>query len=311
MLKSNWIKAFQKRPDLLPSLGIVIGAGMWGLFWLPVRSLGELGIAPTWTGPVIFSAVLITLGPFAIWRLRHFRAAGWNIVTGGLLAGLAFTLYTISFNLTEIVRVLLLFYMTPVWSTVLGILLLGESLRLNRICAMLLGFCGLVVVLGTETGIPWPRGSGDWLALAAGMVWSVASVQLLRGGASYIFEKTTVFVFFSLVTAVLIAFLPLGIQNNLPSLDTIGRAIPILVLVGLLVAPGVFLTIWPASVLSPARVGILFMFEVVVGIASAALLTDEPFGRREILGAALIVSAGLVEVLPLSGNDKSAENGGS
>ena len=54
---------------------------------------------------------------------------------------------------------------------------------------------------------------------------------------------------------------------------------------------------WPPTVLSPARVGILFMTEAVVGIASAAWLTDEPFGWREIAGTALIMGAGLVDVL--------------
>jgi drug/metabolite transporter (DMT)-like permease len=34
----------------------------------------------------------------------------------------------------------------------------------------------------------------------------------------------------------------------------------------------------------------------VVGVISAALLTDEPFGWREATGTALVVLAGIVEV---------------
>ena len=36
---------------------------------------------------------------------------------------------------------------------------------------------------------------------------------------------------------------------------------------------------------------------IVVGVVSAAMLTDEPFGTREIFGSMLIMSAALVEVL--------------
>ena len=70
-----------------------------------------------------------------------------------------------------------------------------------------------------------------------------------------------------------------------------------IVVVALFLLPATWLTIWPATVLSPARVGILFMTEAIVGIGSAAWLTNEPFGVREIIGTALIMGAGIVEVL--------------
>jgi drug/metabolite transporter (DMT)-like permease len=61
--------------------------------------------------------------------------------------------------------------------------------------------------------------------------------------------------------------------------------------------PITYLTIWPATVLSPGRVGMLLMVEVIVGVVSAAILTDEQFGVRELAGTVLIISAGVVEVL--------------
>ena len=54
----------------------------------------------------------------------------------GLLAGSAFALYIASINLTEVVRAILLFYMTPLWSTLLGVLVLRERLTANRIVAL-------------------------------------------------------------------------------------------------------------------------------------------------------------------------------
>ncbi|MCP4390088.1 MAG: hypothetical protein GY802_17485, partial [Gammaproteobacteria bacterium] len=68
-------------------------------------------------------------------------------------------------------------------------------------------------------------------------------------------------------------------------------------LVALLMLPITYLTVWPATVLSPGRVGMLLMVEVIVGVGSAAMLTDEQFGLRELTGALLILSAGVIEVL--------------
>ncbi|MEM7173442.1 MAG: DMT family transporter [Pseudomonadota bacterium] len=292
----------QRRPDFLPVLAIILGAAMWGLFWLPVRAIGEAGVSPAWASPLIFAAASMAIAPVALYRLRHFAAGMKNIFLGGFLAGLAFALYSISFNLTEVVRVQLLFYTTPVWSTILGILLLGEALRLNRVLALLLGFGGLLVVLGADGQFPWPRNWGDWFALASGIAWSFASVQLIKGGTKHIFEKTALFVFCALITSVILALLPFDIADALPTQESVQKALPALIIVAVLIVPAAFLTIWPTTLLSPARVGILFMFEMVVGISTAAWLTDEPFGLREIAGTILIMGAALVEVMPKRGD---------
>ena len=61
--------------------------------------------------------------------------------------------------------------------------------------------------------------------------------------------------------------------------------------------PVVWLTIFGASHLGPGRVAIFLMLEIVVGLTTASLLTDEPFGMRELIGAVLITSACGVEML--------------
>ena len=62
-----------------------------------------------------------------------------------------------------------------------------------------------------------------------------------------------------------------------------------------LIIPGFYAIAWGVPLLNPGTVGVLFMTEISVGAISAALLTDEPFGMREILGVGLITAAGLTE----------------
>ncbi len=286
-----------RRRDLIPSIGIAVGAMLWGLFWLPVRAIEQAGVSVMWTVPVIFASVTLLFLPVALWRWRNFVKGGPSLVSTCALASFAFVLYAISFNLTEVVRALLLFYLTPLWSTLLGVFFLWERLTVNRLLALVLAFVGLAIVLGAGVEFPWPRGLGDWFALAGGLCWSFACVRLFQGGTAFVFEKTFMFVLCGLGASVAMALLPLGIDDAIPQRSQIIEGWPWLVAVSVLMLPATFLTIWPPTVLSPGRAGILFSFEIVVGVASAALLTSEPFGARELIGTILIVGAGIVEVL--------------
>ena len=61
-----------------------------------------------------------------------------------------------------------------------------------------------------------------------------------------------------------------------------------------------FFTFISVEILDPGRINILLMFEVVVGITSAALLTNEIIGLREIVGGIVIVSAGLIDFIKIN-----------
>jgi drug/metabolite transporter (DMT)-like permease len=214
-----------------------------------------------------------------------------------LLTGCAFALYIASLNLTDVVRAILLFYMSPLWSTLLGILVLKERLTTNRVVALLLAFGGLYIVLVVDSGLPVPRNSGDWFALMSGLFWSVGSVKLFQGGAHMILEKVTVFVIFALLMSLLLVVWHQGNLSGMPELSNLKNAWYWVTIIALSMLPITYLTIWPATVLSPGRVGMLLMVEVIVGVVSAAILTDEQFGVRELAGTVLIISAGVVEVL--------------
>ena len=72
---------------------------------------------------------------------------------------------------------------------------------------------------------------------------------------------------------------------------------PYALLLTIYLIPMFYLTIWPATLLAPGRVGVLLMSEIVVGVITAAIISGEPFGIREALGTIMIVSAALLEIL--------------
>ncbi|HET7313412.1 hypothetical protein [Salinisphaera sp.] len=55
--------------------------------------------------------------------------------------------------------------------------------------------------------------------------------------------------------------------------------------------------VWATARLEPARVGILLMSEVLVGVVSSVLLADESMTATQIAGAVLLVAVGLLDAL--------------
>lgn len=287
-----------RRSDLLPGLFVAVSGVLWGLFWLPFRVLGEAGFAGGWASLVFYLGSMIVLIPFAIARRRRLRAAGIGLVFTGAVAGAAFSLYATALLLTEVVRVLLLFYLTPVWGTLLGWILLGERITRYRGAALVLGLAGLLVILGIEDGFPMPRNAGDWMALLAGMAWAWGSLRIYMQPEVEAFETTFAFFAGGLLVTAVVAFLPLQANELSPAISMLAAAWPWLVLlIGVFGIPPVLMTLWGAARLTPGRVGILLMGEVAVGIVSAALWSGEPFGLREVVGATLIVGAAVVELM--------------
>jgi drug/metabolite transporter (DMT)-like permease len=280
------------------AIGLAIGGAFWGLYWVPLRWLAGLGMGGAWPGAVIFAGAGVILSPL-IWRYRaQIRANWWALVSCGMLTGAAFSLFSTAILMTDVIRAILLFYLTPVWSTGLGLLFLGERLTVARGSALALGLMGLLIMLGLGAGWPVPRSLGDGLALSSGVVWAVGSLRLYQGGHIAVPLQVIGFVGGGLVVTLATIALGGAAMNPLEGAGALTAAIgPVLILSALIVVPVLFLTVWPATVLPPARVGLILMTEIVAGVVTAALFAGEPFGWREAIGSVVIVSAGLVEVL--------------
>ena len=55
--------------------------------------------------------------------------------------------------------------------------------------------------------------------------------------------------------------------------------------------------LWAPTQLGAGLCSILFLSEILVGVVSSSILTDEPFGWREILGSSMIIVGGILAVV--------------
>ncbi len=279
-----------------PELAIVLSGALWGLYWIPVRYLEARGVGAVWLTLGVFVAGLGFLVPVLL-RWPGARAACTpRMLATGLLTGGAFILYSIAIALTEVVAAILLFYLSPVWATVLGRLLLGERLTGTRLAALGLGLGGLWVVLGAESGVPLPRNIGDWFALAAGVAWAFGTIRVHQDAAVPPAAHVASLFVGGTAATVLVALLPFVEAGPRPAAAVEPIAI-VVVVAGVSVASAIGI-LWGVRLVSPGRAGLLLMTEVVTGLASAAAFAGEPFGVAQVTGSMLIVAAAIVEVLP-------------
>jgi drug/metabolite transporter (DMT)-like permease len=199
--------------------------------------------------------------------------------------------------MTDVIRAILLFYLTPIWGTLLGLIVLGERLTVTRVLALVLGLCGLLVVLGLGQKFPWPKNIGDWLALSSGMFWAYGSMKLYQMEKIAASEQVLAFLFGSLFVSGFILLVGGPELAAKVDIKVVFNAMPYALLLTIYLIPMFYLTIWPATLLAPGRVGVLLMSEIVVGVITAAIISGEPFGIREALGTIMIVSAALLEIL--------------
>ena len=277
---------------------IAISGALWGLYWIPVRHLEARGVGVVWITLGLFVVGLALLAPVLI-RHRPARAAFTpRMFATGLLTGGSFVLYSVSLVLTEVATAILLFYLSPVWATLLGRMLLAERFTGSRLAALGMGLGGLWVVLGGEGGVPLPRNPGDWCALIAGATWALGSLRVHQDAAVSPVAHTGSFFAGGTTVIAVIALLP--VMSGPAPVVTLG-AVAIVVLVAAVTIASMGGILWGVRLLSPGRAGLLLMLEVITGLASAAALAGEPFGITRIVGSVLIVGAALVEVLPAAG----------
>ena len=275
----------------LPATAVALSAALWGLWWLPLRALAEAGLTGAAVNAALYGIATAALLPL-FWRRRRRLAAGGLLLLGtGGLFGAALVSWNLALILGEVVRVTLLFYLAPVWATLLALTVLGEGIGWLRVLAVALGLAGAVVLLGFAGGLPLPRSAGDWLGLAAGVLFAV-SVTLVRKGETIAgLEQTLV----SFATAAVLSLVLLTVApHQTPDVDAVVLAWAALAALAWLL-PVTWLLLWGARFLEPGRVSLLLLLEVAVAAISAALLAGEPFGPREAAGCLLILAAGTLE----------------
>lgn len=279
--------------SLLPQTLLVTGAVAWGLGWLPLHHFASVGLV----GMPLVLLVYGLLSLFAV-PVLWFERRAWLPQRNGLLAiavcgGGATAALVTALAIGEVVRVMLLFYLAPVWGVLGGWLLLGERLTPLRIGALLLAMLGIGLTLDISSALTHPLSGSDWLALAAGLGFSLNNLATRAADQVPLASKTLAPFLGSALIAVVLC--PVLGEYPPPLSLALSWQIGLMALGWLLSMAAVQ---YGVSHIEAGRAAVLVVFELVAAVLSAAWLGNQTIGTHEWLGAALVMIAALTASWP-------------
>ena len=287
----------KEHSDKTLSLALSLSAAAWGLYWFPLRSIENAGLSGSWSVVFFNACPLIVLCPWLVFNFKKLIGVLGPTLLAAIMIGMAFTLYANGLVETTIVRATLLYYLTPVWSTLIGVMWLSEHLTKARIIAIGVAFLGLFLLLSNGESSDYPLNIGDLYSFLSGIFWAIGVATLNRWSNIPILPLTT-FIFVS-TTAISAIFAGVFYVDPLPDFTMLKTAFPTAAFWSIFILLPCFCIIFRVSqLLFPGRVGILTMSEVIVAIVSAAILVpDEKMLLMQWVGAIAILLAGFIEVL--------------
>lgn len=270
---------------------LLLNTFIWGLSWTGTRALEGMGLHPLWATAAIFSGcalLLLTLRHRELPLLwRHPALLGVGLATG---------LTNASFNMAvaygDVVRVILLFYLMPVWTVILARLVLHEAITPRSLARVALGLGGAFIVLyQPRLGLPLPQSLPDWMAVASGLLFAVTNVLLRRlhgfsDGTRAVAMLVGSGVFASLLGVVLSAAGMVAWPLPLPM-----AAVPVVALWAVLFLVSNLSLQYGVARLPANIAAVIMLAEILVATFSAWMLGAAELRPQDLIGGVLIIAA--------------------
>ena len=265
------------------------GATVWGLVWYPYRVLQAQGMSGIEAS--ILTYLVAFLVGMALWhkKLRSFSFHPMLLAVG-LAAGACNLGFVVATLLGEVTRVLLLFYLSPLWTVIFARLILGERLNMVGATIIAISLAGACVMLWSpELGLPWPQSNAEWLGLVAGVCFSLSNV-LIKKTSNIQIEQKVLAVFIGVITwSVAFSFFFPGTRWHLEPVSWL-----MLLVVGVTLVFTNAIVQYAITHTRASQAIVVMLFELVVAAIGSWLLAGETLGTRDWIGGALIIGASLL-----------------
>lgn len=263
----------------------------WGLTWLPLKALSDMGLDGMHLILIAFLSGALLLSP---WLYRQYPLWRQNITLMLAIAvagGFANVAFQTAIYHGEVVRVMILFYMLPVWSVLGGLIFLKEKVDAARLITVGLCLSGAYIILDIQHtswgGISWI----DVLAIGSGMGLAATNILFrytpdipVASKVASTFIGCAVLIAFSLMVFTPTATLP---ENG---------AVPLAMAYGAFWLTLITLgTQWGVTQMEVGRSAIIIVMELVVAVASTALIIAAGLQLYEIIGGLMVISAAILE----------------
>lgn len=291
-------------------VALFLSSAGWGLTWLPAKALLDMGLASQHFILFAFGAGALALLPF-LWRQRtQWLPYKKRLFAIGIVGGFAYVSFQTAIARGDTLRVMILFYLLPIWSVLGGRIFLHERIDARRIIAVIMCIAGAALTLNLHAGGALP--TFDWidlLAVLSGLAF-VGNNLLFRHSAALPLDNSRMdagdkaiplgskvaAMYCGCALQIALSLLLFPMHATLPH----NAAIPLAMIYGAVwITLLTFATQWAVTQMEVGRSAIIIVMELVVAVISTALLTAHVLSIHEYIGGLLVLAAALLESIRL------------
>jgi drug/metabolite transporter (DMT)-like permease len=272
----------------------------WGIIWYPYRIMQEAGVSGVASSfyTYLIAAILGTILFVRNWRglFKHPK----TIFLLAIVAGWTNLSYVLAIIDGEVMRVMLLFYLSPLWTLILAHFWLKEPINTRGVVTIAISLLGAFIMLsgifnvGVFDGaniLPLPENKAEWLALSSGMGFALTNVITRKSShLSLVTKSMTVWFGVLLVALLFIPFQTLAFPA--PSVFSALNWM-VMVLIALILMAATLVVQYGVTQMPAMRASVIFLFELVVAAIASYYLANEKMQAHEWVGGGLIIAAAL------------------
>ena len=277
-----------KIKSLLPIFSLLFGAFVWGIIWYPYRLMAQAGVSGIYSSFYVFILTIAIALPYFFITKKKVPIWSKDFWLLALVAGYTNISYVLAVIDGEVVRVMLLFYLSPVWTIFLAHFMLNEDTQKRHYIAVFISLIGAFIMFWEPGYLIHLDSKSDWLALSSGLGFAITNVMTRKHAHMTVNQKALAIWLGVIVVAMICIMFD---KNAMPTLDffrPVDAAIMMVIALSLFLST--LLVQFGVTQIKAVEASSFFLFEIVVAAISSYFLVGESIALKEWLGGILIIA---------------------
>lgn len=272
----------------LPIFSLLFGAFVWGIIWYPYRLMADAGVSGIYSSFYVFILTIAIALPYFFITKKKVPIWSKDFWLLALVAGYTNISYVLAVIDGEVVRVMLLFYLSPVWTIFLAHFMLNEDTQKRHYIAVFISLIGAFIMFWEPGYLIHLDSKSDWLALSSGLGFAITNVMTRKHAHMTVNQKALAIWLGVIVVAMICIMFD---KNAMPTLDffrPVDAAIMMVIALSLFLST--LLVQFGVTQIKAVEASSFFLFEIVVAAISSYFLVGESIALKEWLGGILIIA---------------------
>jgi len=272
----------------LPIFSLLFGAFVWGIIWYPYRLMANAGVSGIYSSFYVFILTIAIALPYFFITKKKVPIWSKDFWLLALVAGYTNISYVLAVIDGEVVRVMLLFYLSPVWTIFLAHFMLNEDTQKRHYIAVFISLIGAFIMFWEPGYLIHLDSKSDWLALSSGLGFAITNVMTRKHEHMTVNQKALAIWLGVIVVAMICIMFD---KNAMPTLDffrPVDAAIMMVIALSLFLST--LLVQFGVTQIKAVEASSFFLFEIVVAAISSYFLVGESIAFNEWLGGIFIIA---------------------